>query len=102
MNVGVLTIDFEIGLPVDRVCYGSIGGTAEIDCDGAVVHITLEPRANRVPLGEFDVPVPRDDSIVSQLANQIEADYDDDIEHRLTEWSVSIAEKQFEPREAAE
>lgn len=100
MNTGIFTIDFEVGMPIDGGVYGKgFDGTAEIDCDGKVVHISLETFATG-PNGEFDVPRIFDESNpICWIADQIEGKYDDDIEDKLNEWSVSIAEKQFEAAE---
>lgn len=103
MNVGVISIDFEVGFPIEGGEYGKgFDGRADVDCDGKVVHITLESFGHQ-PDGEFDVPSIYDaTNPISRIADLIEGSYEDEIEHALNEWSVSIAEQQWQPREAAE
>lgn len=103
MNVGVISLDFEVGFPIDGGVYGSgFSGRAEIDCDGKVVHLALESYSVGKD-GEFDVPPVYDPtSPISLLADAVEGIYEDEIEDKLNDWAVSLAEQQWEPREAAE
>jgi hypothetical protein len=106
MNVGVISMDFEVGHYIDGDEYGKgYDGTAEIDCDGHVVHLRVEGFRSKTPDLEVDVlvnPVTKVEVWARELADTIEAAYDREIKDLLDDWSVSIAEKQWEPREAAE
>jgi len=103
MNVGVVTIDFDdVGILHDGHDYGHFTGTAEIDCDETVIALCLEPLENKKPCWNIDVPFPYDENNwVCLLADNIKGRFKQTIKDKLDDWSVSIAEQQFE-REAAE
>jgi len=105
MNVGVISLDFEVGHYVDGDEYGKgYDGTAEIDAEGHIVHLRVEGFRSKTPDLEVDVvvnPATKLEIWARELADTIESTYDREIKDKLNDWSVSIAEQQF-TREAAE
>lgn len=99
MTCGVITIDFEVGYPIKGHQYGrGFPGSAEIDADGSVVSICLEPFADGSPYVTLIVPfhrnVPRGDEVLAlALAGTIEESYADEIAFKLMDWEVSQVEQ---------
>lgn len=102
MNCGVIEMDFEVGYPIDGHNYGSITGTAFIDDDAKVVGLRLTALHAGSPDIDLEVPRKYDDSFAAKIADVVEGSYKYEIRDALNEWSVSIAEQEWEPREAAE
>lgn len=100
MSIGVITLDFfEVGYPINGVEYGSFQGSAEIDVDGRVVAISLDPLAKDEPFAHIDVKA--DNTFAMLIAAQIQSAYGDTIADKLNDWHVSLAEREWEAEAVA-
>lgn len=112
-NDGVIDFDFEeVGVQIDGAECGMFSGTASIDQDGAVVGLYLDAyvtdraaplglpkkvtRYLKVPL-RHHIPLAFESYLARELATAIETGFEPEINDKLNDWSVSIAEQSFEP-----
>lgn len=115
LDDGVIDFEFEeVGVLIEGAEVGMFSGTASIDQDGAVVGLTLDSyvtdktdplgipkrvsRYIRVPLpARLDSWCTFTEQLARGLATTIQKGFEPEINDKLNDWSVSIAEQTFEP-----
>ena len=111
-DTGIIDFDFEeVGVQIAGAEVGMFSGTASINQDGAVVGLYLDAyitdraaplgmpkkitRYLKVPL-RHHIPFVFESYLARELATAIETGCEPEINDKLNDWSVSIAEQSFE------
>ncbi|MBA2125083.1 hypothetical protein DLM45_02430 [Hyphomicrobium methylovorum] len=107
----------EIGIQIDGADVGMFDGTAHVDQHGSVVGLEIDgyvtdpvnplgrrkqvTRYLKVPFWNGPAPTNFIDILAKHLAHEITVSCEPEINDKLNDWSVSLAEKEWHPEQAA-